>query len=245
MTSPRDAPVQSLHFYVTAPYPCNYLTGRQAQSLVATPSRLVDTEIYSVLIRNGFRRSGDYTYRPQCANCQGCVPVRLPVDRFIPSRSQRRAWKRHGHLDAEIMLPRFEAEHFALYCAYQKARHRDGGMDRDDAGKYQDFLVRTPVETRFVAFREQGVLRMVCAVDCVADGLSAVYTFYDCSTSDASYGTYAVLWLAEWCRQLALPYLYLGYWIGTSPKMAYKTSFRPLESFRDGIWSALPQPHAG
>jgi arginine-tRNA-protein transferase len=236
---PYETQLQRLQFYVTTPYPCGYLEDREARSLIATPPHLIDAEVYGELIRHGFRRSGKFTYRPQCESCQACIPVRLPVERFMPGRSQRRAWLKHRELTTHIVELQFSEEHFALYRAYQKTRHPGGGMDADDAEQYRNFLAQSNVETVLVEFREDGELRMVSVVDCVGDGLSAVYTFYDCSDAANSYGTYNVLWLADWCRRLQLPYLYLGYWVAGSRKMAYKINFRPLEGLTHGQWQAL------
>jgi arginyl-tRNA--protein-N-Asp/Glu arginylyltransferase len=239
MTLLNDLPLQQLRFYVTTPYPCGYLPGRSARSLIATPQRLIDTAVYGELVRMGFRRSGLYTYRPHCENCQACVPVRLRVDDLTPSRSQRRAWKRHQNLQARVLPLDFSDDHFQLYAGYQKARHAGSGMDKDDADQYRSFLTQSQIDTALVEFREDGVLRLVSVVDRLGDGLSAVYAFYDTTTEGASFGTYNVLWLADWCRQLGLPYLYLGYWIKESRKMAYKTDFRPLERLTDGNWLPL------
>ncbi len=68
------------------------------------------------------------------------------------------------------------------------------------------------------------------------DGVSAVYTFYDALEAKCSFGTYAIMWLAEWAKNLNLPYLYLGYWIQDSPKMAYKQAFKPQQKLIDGEW---------
>jgi leucyl-tRNA---protein transferase len=239
MTLPHDLPLQRLQFYLTTAYPCGYLEGREARSLIAAPHYLIDSRVYDELIQLGFRRSGKFVYRPQCENCQACVPVRLPVALFKSNRSQRRAWAMHRKLTANIVELHFSEEHFALYRAYQLARHPGGGMDTDGIERYRNFLAESNVETVLVEFRENGVLRMVSVVDCVADGLSAVYTFYDCSDSKASYGTYNVLWLIEQCRQRGVAYLYLGYWIAASRKMAYKKNFHPLQGLIDGEWRAL------
>lgn len=239
MTLPHDRALERLQFYVTAPYPCGYLENRQAQSLIATPQFAVDAAVYSALIRHGFRRSGQFVYRPHCAGCAACVPVRLPVASFRPDRSQRRSWKQHGQLQAQVCELQYSEEHYDLYRAYQQARHAGGGMDADDSAQYRSFLAQSSVDTLMVEFREQGQLRMVSVVDRVGDGLSAVYTFYDCSDPRASYGTYAVLWLEQWCRELNLPYLYLGYWIAECRKMAYKRNFRPLQGLLDGRWQPL------
>jgi len=239
MTLLNDLPLQRLQFYVTTPYPCGYLPGRPAQSLIATPQRLIDTAVYGELVRLGFRRSGLYTYRPHCENCKACVPVRLRVNDLTPSRSQRRAWKHHQNLQARVLPLDYSDEHFQLYVRYQKARHAGGGMDKDDSDQYRSFLTQSQVDTALVEFREDGVLRLVSIVDRLGDGLSAVYAFYDSSAEGASFGIYNVLWLADWCRQLGLPHLYLGYWISESRKMAYKTDFKPLQGLKDGNWLPL------
>jgi len=239
MTLLNDLPLQRLQFYVTAPYSCGYLENRQAQSLMATPTQLIDTPMYSDLIQMGFRRSGNFTYRPHCENCNACVPVRLLVDSFQPSRSQRRAWKQHVNLTTTAQGLDFSEEHYALYCAYQRSRHSGGGMDADDRNQYRNFLMQSSVDSVLVEFREEGALRMVSVVDCLTEGLSAVYTFYDCNQPSASYGTFNVMWLAEWCRTRKRPYLFLGYWIADSRKMAYKTKFMPLEGLVKGEWQRL------
>ena len=239
MTLPHDPPLARLQFYVTTDYPCGYVEGRQARSLVAAPAHFIDRYNYGQLVRIGFRRSGLYTYRPHCDGCQACVPVRLPVATSQLSRSQRRAWKRHAKLEARILPLEFDEAHFALYSRYQKQRHAGGGMDQDDASQYRSFLMQSGVDSALVEFRENGILRMVSVVDKLDDGLSAVYAFFDCEVPGASYGVYNVLWLAEWCRALGLPYLYLGYWIAESRKMAYKAEFRPIEGFIAGDWLPL------
>ena len=238
MTLPTDAPLQRLQFYITTAYPCGYLEDRQARSLIATPEHLVDAPIYDQLIRLGFRRSGKFVYRPHCEGCQACVPVRVPVDGFSPNRSQRRAWTRHQPLTAQVLALHFSDEHYRLYHAYQQARHPAGGMDKDGVEQYRSFLAQSNVDSVLVEFREAGKLRMISVVDHLQDGLSAVYTFYDCSDPKSAYGTYNVLWLIDWCRRLHLPYLYLGYWIAESRKMAYKQSFTPLEKLINGVWQA-------
>src|SRR5438477_508557 len=186
-----------------------------ARSQVATPSHLINTELYGDLVKAGFRRSGIFTYRPHCDACRACVPVRIPVHEFTAHRSQRRAWKQHRGLTAHPQPLKFRRD------------------------QYSHFLLQSRVDTRLIEFRDAGQLVMVSIVDYLPDGLSSVYTFYEPDRRGASFGTYNVMWQIDSCRKLGLPYLYLGYWIRESPKMAYKSKFEPIEGIMGGLWRRL------
>ena len=260
----NEIPLSALHFYLTAPYPCSYLPDLQARSQVAIPAFLIDTRLYSELIRHGFRRSGTYTYRPRCDGCNACVPLRVLAKQFNANRSQRRAWKQHANLVATLHPLHNNSEHYELYRRYQHARHKDGGMDNDDRASYQNFLLQSHVDSILVEFREpvessgptkpsttiaadgaeqtqapQGVLRMVSVIDLLSDGLSSVYTFYEPDLPHARFGVYNVLWQIELCRKLELDFVYLGYWIAQSKKMSYKTQYQPAQGLVDGEWRLL------
>lgn len=241
MSSPKELPLQNLQFYVTTPYACGYIAKNLAQSLIAAPYAMVDAKVYSQLIKQGFRRSGKFAYRPHCENCNACVPVRLILDQFKPTRSQKRAHKQHADLTATIFPVNFQQEHFELYTQYQILRHPEEAatqkQDGDEVEQYRQFICQSSVESLLFEFRDtQNQVKIVSIVDLVDDGISAVYTFYDATEQKASYGTYAIMWLCHWTEQLNLPYLYLGYWIQENQKMAYKAKFNVQEKLIDGEW---------
>lgn len=245
MTRLKELPLTTLQFYATAPYPCSYLPNKTARSQVATPSHLIHADVYNELIYAGFRRSGLYTYRPYCDACNACIATRVLVNQFTPSRSQRRAWKKHSGLQASVLNLGYQEEHYQLYQQYQNDRHAGSDMDSEDQDQYMQFLLQSRVNSRIVEFRDgpndphPGRLRMVSMIDILEHGISSVYTFYDASVTSASYGTYSILWQIEQARILHLPYLYLGYYIQESEKMSYKAKYQPMEGLIEDHWQKL------
>ena len=228
----------TLPLFLTDPHPCSYLPDLSASTLFVHPAAPMDANIYQALLAQGFRRSGAHVYRPACGACRRCVPVRIPVGAFAPSRSQRRNWARNRE---EVLLidrpPRFDPEHYALYRSYVRSRHADGSMADTSPERYREFLVAPwGGETRFLELRLGERLMAVAVTDRLPGALSAVYTFFDPEFSERAPGTYAILCQIEAARRLGLEHLYLGYWIGACPKMSYKDRFRPLEAWTDEGW---------
>ncbi|MBK1643305.1 arginyltransferase [Thiocapsa imhoffii] len=228
-----------LALYLTGEHPCSYLDGRQARTLFVDPHAQLDGATYESLLEQGFRRSGTHVYRPACRGCAACIPARIPVEAFVPNRSQRRNW-RHNAADIRLTAatPSFQPEHFALYQRYLATRHPGGIMSTDATEEaYRRFLVESwGGATRFLEMRLGTRLLAVAITDVLARGLSAVYTFFEPAMSRRALGTFAVLAQIETARHQQRPYLYLGYWLHDSPKMRYKEHFRPLEILDGRQW---------
>lgn len=225
-----------ISFYATPPHACSYLAERMATTVFADPRAEMDMQIYSTLIQYGYRRSGSHVYAPHCESCYSCRSMRLAVNDFKADRSQRRNRKQNQSLSTHIQAAEFNQEHYDLYERYIASRHQGGGMDNPQPDSYMDFLSADWCQTEFVEFREEGKLLAIAVVDQMDNGLSAVYTFFDPEHSSRGLGTYAVLWQIDEVRRRQLPYLYLGYWIEESPKMAYKARFQPHQIFSGGQW---------
>ena len=233
-------------FYTTAPLPCPYLPGRTERKIVTELSGTEAEALHERLSRAGFRRSHNIAYAPVCPGCQACVPIRVVSEDFTPDRTQRRILRANADLTVSEMPARATAEQFTLFQRYQKNRHADGDMAAMGYYDYRAMIEDTPISTGILEFRDaQDRLLGACLTDWLADGLSAVYSFFDPDEDKRSLGTFAVLWLIGRARSLGLPYVYLGYWVPESRKMAYKARFRPSEILISGAWHRLNEGASG
>ena len=237
----REAPqnqgeLQSLELLISAEHPCSYLPGRAARTVFVDPQAELDASLYGLLAAHGFRRSGAYVYRPHCDACRACVPLRVKVREFRPDKSQKRVARLNRDLECRVLPATFEAEHFQLYGRYLAARHPGGGMDGSDEMGYNQFLLSTWGRSCMLEFRLGSRLAAVAVTDELPNALSAVYTFYEPEMAARSLGTFAILTQIEEARRRGLEWLYLGYWIAESRKMAYKERFRPYETLGAGRW---------
>ncbi len=234
--------MQSLRLLMGSAHACGYLPERHARSAFVDPAFPLEPTLYGALLDQGFRRSGDYAYRPMCLNCRACQSARIVAAQFTPDRAQRRCLKRNADLSLSISHTLTEG-HYELYRRYLAARHRDGGMDPDDAKAFEEFLACGWGATEFWEFRlgaaPDAQLMAVSVVDRVPHGLSAVYTFFEPKTPERGLGTYAILSQIEQAQVQHLPYVYLGYWVPGSAKMDYKKRFHPLEVLNNGNWQHL------
>ncbi len=241
----NDSPhgrTEELRCFVTVDFECSYLPGRMARNLIVDPDLAIDTPLAGRLLELGFRRSGDQFYRPHCDRCDACLSLRIPVRHFRPDRGQRRCLRRNADLRQRTLPPEFREDHFELYRRYIASRHPGSSMANPTPDDYLAFLARSGIDTRFHEFRLGDELVAVAVTDHLPAGLSAVYTFFSPEQEKRGLGTFAILWQIEKARRLALPWLYLGYWIEGCQAMRYKARFKPAEYFHGGRWQALEAP---
>ena len=232
-------------FYVTSPSPCPYLKGRSERKVFTHLAGTRAGTLNDVLTRTGFRRSQNIAYRPACETCQACVSVRVEVDAFRPSRSQRRILARNADVVGEPVEGIATPEQYDLFRAYVDARHGGGGMADMTVLDYAMMIEDTQVTTQLIEFRERrrledgperGRLLGVTLADRLADGLSLVYSFFDPAEARRSLGTHMILDHVDRARALGLPFVYLGYWVPGSSKMDYKGRFLPQQFLDTDGW---------
>jgi leucyl-tRNA---protein transferase len=227
-------------FFTTAPLPCPYLPERLERKLVTELSGPGAEILHDGLARAGFRRSHSIAYAPACPGCKACVSVRVVVKDFKRRRSLRRQWKQNQDLVANKVPARATTEQYELFARYQKSRHAGSDMALMGFYEYSSMVEDSPINTFLVEYRDrEGELIAVCLTDHTTDGFSAVYSFFEDSSPRDGLGNYVVLWLIEQAGSLNLPYVYLGYWISDSAKMAYKARFQPLETLGTSGWTPL------
>ncbi|WEK49160.1 MAG: arginyltransferase [Candidatus Kaistia colombiensis] len=239
-------------FFLTAPSPCPYLPGQMERKVFTHLVGDKASALNEVLTQGGFRRSQNIAYRPACEACKACVSIRVPVDQFVTTRSFRRVLEKNSDLVGTRVAAAPTSEQYSLFRAYLDARHSQGGMADMTVLDYAMMVEDTHVDTMLVEYRfrgpdtaitgaGEGPLIATALTDLLSDGLSMVYSFYEPDYIDRSLGTLMILDHIRRARRMGLPYVYLGYWVDGSKKMAYKARFKPQEHLGPRGWEAPGQ----
>jgi arginine-tRNA-protein transferase len=236
MTRDISPDIGKIRLLLTEPHDCSYLDNQQATTAFVDPETEIDAQLYGRMSAMGFRRSGLYLYSPLCSACNACVPARIPVMDFRPSRSQKRCLKRNGDIVVKQVKHISFDQHYPIYDRYICARHHQGDMFPPSREQFEQFLGNAWDCTRFLEFRIGKQLIGCAVVDHLPAALSAIYTYFDPEYAERSLGTLAVLLQIQLAQQLELEYLYLGYWIADCQKMNYKTHYRPLQLLWENTW---------
>ena len=219
---------------------CPYLPERTARMPLRLPSTTLTRRQMDLRLARGDRRSGPFLYRTECPSCQACEPIRIEVDRFEFSRSQKRVFRRgERELRVEVGEPIVDNQRVTMFNAHRDARGlvgRDG--DIDEYG-YDSFLVQSCCDSFEVRYRLEDELVGVAICDRGDESISAVYCHYNPVYRHLSLGTYSILKEIELCREWGVPFLYLGLYIVESPHMSYKANFLPHQRLIDGRWETF------
>ncbi|KKB84014.1 arginyl-tRNA-protein transferase [Devosia limi DSM 17137] len=228
-----DQTPETTQLFLTAAMPCPYLPGRQERKLFTHLTGRRASSLHHLLSENGFRRSQNLIYRPACEGCNACQSVRIVAAEFAPSGRFRRVAAKNDDLSVDVKAPAATSEQYDLFKRYLEARHSGGGMNQMSFLDYEYMVEDTPVQSVLVEYRLRDhpgePLVAVALTDVMPDGLSMVYSFYDPDLAHRSLGTFLILDHIQQVRSAGLGYVYLGYWVKDSPKMAYKAEYRPLE----------------
>nr|WP_314260471.1 arginyltransferase [uncultured Devosia sp.] len=240
-----DQTPETTQLFLTAAMPCPYLPGRQERKLFTHLSGRRASSLHALLSENGFRRSQNLIYRPACEGCNACQSVRIVANEFQPSGRFKRVQAKNDDLAIEVRPTTATSEQYDLFKRYLESRHAGGGMNQMSFVDYEYMVEDTPVQSVLVEYRLRNhpdqTLVAVALTDVMPDGLSMVYSFYDPDLAHRSLGTFLILDHIAQVRSAALNYVYLGYWVKESPKMAYKALYRPLEVQRGTLgWCKLP-----
>jgi arginine-tRNA-protein transferase len=243
-----SAPFRFPKFFVTNPSPCPYLPGKVERKVFTELSGRHASELNEALGRIGFRRSQSVAYRPSCIDCSACVSVRVLAGEFHATATQRKLLRRHRELEVSACKPWTTDEQYQLLRRYLAVRHPGGGMAEMDESDFADMVEQTPVRSYVIEYREPpvdgrpGRLVGACLSDQQSDGLSMIYSFFDVGPdARKGLGTFIILDHIVRAARANLPYVYLGYWVEGSNRMAYKTGFRPLERLGPDGWRRMDE----
>ncbi len=234
-------PIHGLDIAISAKHPCGYLPGRLSTFRWFDASeRGVSAEEYQRLMDSGLRRSGTMIYQPMCTGCRACIPLRVPLHSFVPTKSQRRALRKNADIIVTTGSPKPTREKWELYQHYlMEWHHKPAG--EEDIASFLSFLYMSPVETVEFEYRTAGgKLLGVGLCDLCPASLSSVYFYFDPREAQRSLGTFSALYEIQWAREHGLKHWYAGYWVKGCASMEYKARFRPCEVLgTDGVWRPI------
>lgn len=210
---------------------CPYLPDRQFHAFQPDPAE-APLSVYRQLMDVGFRRSGPVMYLPHCPGCRACQPLRVDATRFAPRRDQRRCARRNADLVVTFHARGLDAERNALYTRYQAAIHAKADDDTGEFLTHDGGVSGGELHARDA----NGRLLAVSVVDRFSDALSSVYCYHDPDHRERGLGTFMALAELAFCRQHALQWLYLGFYVAGCQKMVYKARFQPCQILVEGRW---------
>jgi arginine-tRNA-protein transferase len=212
-------------------YECAYLENhkvRMSYKYVEQANKTFTTAV----IQRGWRRFGKYYFHPICHGCDACKSVRINVNQFKPSKSQRKAMNRNAQTRMIVQKPTLTRAHIELYNKYHHFKHqKDKWSHRNisDREYHENFVDGAQDFGKEVLYIQNDTLIGIDLIDILDDGISSIYFFYDPDYARLSLGTYSLLYQIKLAKILELEWIYLGYWVEGCKAFAYKPNFQPQE----------------
>jgi arginyl-tRNA--protein-N-Asp/Glu arginylyltransferase len=235
MASPSILRFQVVH---DSEEPCPYLEGQVARlPLRLAESPRIPPEAFDVMLEQGDRRSGPFFYRTTCRSCVACEPIRVPVARFAPTKSQRRVARRADErVEVLVARPTFSQRHLEIYNRHKLERGLSTSGDAVDRQGYRLHLLESPLDTREIRYLVEGKLVAFSIVDFGVTSCSSVYHCFDPDYSELSLGVYSVLKEISYCASLGVEWYYLGLYVAQCKALRYKASYYPHQRKVNGSW---------
>ena len=224
------------------PEPCPYREGYTAQLPLRLPLRRPTPEEFDKMLADGDRRSGRMVYRPTCPACTACEALRVPVDRFQPTRSQRRVWRGNPDVELRVGRPTLTSERLALYNRHKMERGLSRSGEPLSAESYRVWLMDTCTDTREFQFLVEGKVVAISIIDVGKDSASSVYHYFDPDVSKRSLGVYSIMREIEWCREQGIAWYYLGLYVEDCQHLSYKAAYWPNQRRINGDWIEFTEP---
>ncbi len=220
---------------------CPYFSGRRALSVYHTLKN-PSTEMADIYLNEGWRRFGNFFFRPNCENCSNCIPLRIEIEKFKPTKSMRRSLNKNKLIRLEIGIPEASIEKVNLYNHYHfhQMKKKKWSFYKFDLETYRVYFCEPMAFAKeFRYFDSSGRLVGVGYVDFQTDALSSVYFFYHKDWASSSPGFFSMLTEIEQAKLFGLKYYHLGYYVKGCLDMNYKLRFQPYELLRgkDELWN--------
>ena len=224
-----------LNLRITRSHECAYLENRSEQRLAADISEA--PHLHDQLAESGFRRVENWVYRPVCSSCNACIPIRVNAQNFSMSKNIKRIINKNRRIQKCHLDNNADEEAYELFKNYLNSRHNDGQMATMSFSEFHSMIHNSPIDTFMIKYRDENDELIACMlVDSQRDGLSAVYSFFNPNQEKQSIGTFLILDIILLTKELSKKWLYLGYLVKNSPKMAYKARFKPYQLYVNGKW---------
>jgi len=226
----------SVEIFKSSVRACNYLEHQKAQEIFIV-SEEISSNYYQKLMDLGYRRSGNFFYLPTCIACQECIPIRIPIKAFVPSKNQRRVHRKNRDIIIKKGDLCITPEKLKLYIDYQLYQHKSKTKTKEQFyEELEEFLFASSIDTIEFDYYLKEELVGVGIVDIADNYLSSVYFYFSPEQNKRSLGTYSILWEIEYANQININHYYLGYYIKECPQMNYKNRFKPYELLINGKW---------